>query len=88
MDSLPGRLAFSSTAKRRPPGIISCKSLSRFNTTSLFRSVKPVRLPPGRFNLATRPVWTGSRSLMKTTGMVEVAALAARVVPACRSRWQ
>src|SRR5262249_24206081 len=41
--------------------------------------VIPVRLPPGRLRLATRPHWTGSMSVKKTIGMVVVAVFAASV---------
>ena len=34
-------------------------------------------LPPGRLRLATRPSLTGSPPMVKTIGIVEVAALAA-----------
>ena len=37
----------------------------------------PVRLPPGRARLATRPASTGSPPPMKTIGIVEVALFAA-----------
>ena len=36
----------------------------------------PVILPPGRLRLATSPALTGSSPLLKTIGMVVVAALA------------
>ena len=36
-------------------GTSSCSSSSRFGTSSAFQTVMPVRLPPGRFRLATRP---------------------------------
>jgi len=39
---------------------------------------QPVRLPPGRARLATRPLETGSAGPAKTMGMVLVACLAAR----------
>src|SRR5262249_9795570 len=39
----------------------------------------PVALPPGRLRLATRPIFTGSAPMMKTMGIVSVAALAASV---------
>jgi hypothetical protein len=44
----------------------------------------PVKFPPGRARLATRPTLTGSSPVMKTTGIVDVAALAANIegVPA------
>ena len=41
------------------------------------RMLKPVRLPPGRARLATRPAATGSLPTMKTIGIVEVAFFAA-----------
>jgi hypothetical protein len=41
------------------------------------RSSTPVRLPPGRARLATRPSLTGSSPEMNTMGIVVVAALAA-----------
>ena len=37
-----------------------------------------MRLPPGRFKLSTIPSFTGSLPLVKTTGIVDVAAFAAR----------
>ena len=37
----------------------------------------PVRLPPGRPKLATRPVRTGSFSVWNTIGIIVVAAFAA-----------
>ena len=37
-------------------------------------------LPPGRLKLATRPSLTGSAAVVKTIGMVAVAALAASTV--------
>ena len=51
--------------------------------------ITPVTLPPGRFRLATRPSLTGSPPIVKTIGIVVVAALAASaagVPPARRSR--
>ena len=41
------------------------------------KKLMPVRLPPGRARLATRPSLTGSSPTMKTMGIVVVAALAA-----------
>jgi hypothetical protein len=43
----------------------------------MLMKVTPVRLPPGRARLATRPNSTGSVPLLKTIGIVEVALLAA-----------
>src|SRR5262249_10301341 len=37
----------------------------------------PVTLPPGRFRLATKPSLIGSSPIVKTIGMVVVAAFAA-----------
>ena len=50
------------------------------------RTLKPVRLPPGRARLATRPNATGSPPAMKTIGIVEVALFAAQCRRACRRR--
>ena len=58
-------------------GTTSCSSSNIFGTISTFRKVTPVRLPPGRFRLATRPICTGSAIVVKTIGMVVVAAFAA-----------
>jgi hypothetical protein len=58
-------------------GTTSCSNSNIFGTISTFRKVTPVRLPPGRFRLATRPICTGSAMVVKTIGMVVVAAFAA-----------
>ena len=42
------------------------------------KRLTPVRLPPGRLRLATRPWPTGSAPMVKTIGMVLVAPFAAR----------
>ena len=52
----------------------------RSATVSWATSVTPVTLPPGRLRLSTSPNITGSLPMTKTIGMVEVAALAARIV--------
>ena len=44
----------------------------------LVKKLTPVTLPPGRLRLATRPSLTGSPPLVKTIGIVAVAALAAK----------
>ena len=59
-------------------GTSSCSNSSRFGATSTFNVVTPVTLPPGRFRLATRPICTGSLAVVKTMGIVVVAAFAAR----------
>ena len=46
--------------------------------SSLLIKVTPVTLPPGRLRLATNPAATGSTPIVKTIGMVWVAAIAAR----------
>jgi hypothetical protein len=58
-------------------GTISCSTSSSFGPTSTFKLVTPVRLPPGRFKLATSPTSTGSTATLKTMGIVVVAAFAA-----------
>src|SRR5262249_22760889 len=67
----------TSTATRAAAGTSSRKSSSRFAANSVLRKLMPVRLPPGRARLATRPSLTGSSPTMKTTGIFVVAALAA-----------
>ena len=63
-------------------GITSCSNAHCFGATSTFKEVRPVRLPPGRFRLATSPSRTGSSATSKMIGMVVVAALAARAAGA------
>src|SRR5262249_52832809 len=65
-----------STPKRVAFGSSSCNRPNRFAVISTFINVIPVRLPPGRFRLVTRPAWTGSLPVPKTIGIVLVAALA------------
>src|SRR5947208_13055372 len=48
--------------------VISCIRLA---IRSLISMLMPVRLPPGRLRLPTRPALTGSLATMKTIGMVE-----------------
>src|SRR5262249_15279525 len=49
----------------------------RFAANSSPKKLIPVRLPPGRARLATRPSVTGSSAARKTIGIVVVAAFAA-----------
>jgi hypothetical protein len=65
------------TATRAVPGTSSRSNSNRFADKSIARKVMPVRLPPGRARLATRPRLTGSSPTVKTMGIVVVAALAA-----------
>src|SRR5262245_13928535 len=68
-----------STATRAAPGTSSRRSSSRFAVNSPTRKLTPVKLPPGRARLATRPSLTGSSPTMKAMGIVAVAALAVDV---------
>src|SRR5262245_54346610 len=70
----PARL--TSKANRFAVGSSSCRISNRFGVTSMFNWVAPVRLPPGRLRLAARPSCTGSLLVVKTMGMVVVAAFA------------
>jgi len=56
----------------------AARAASRLATTSPVKKLMPVAFPPGRLMLATRPDLTGSSPTLKTIGIVEVAALAAR----------
>src|SRR5262245_36470780 len=67
----------TSTATRTAAGTSSRRSSSRFAVNSTLKKLIPVRLPPGRATLVTRPSLTGSSETAKTTGIVAVAALAA-----------
>ena len=63
---------------RAAAGTNSRRSASRFDTISWTKKLIPVTLPLGRLSVATRPSLTGSSPAPKTTGIVAVAALAAR----------
>jgi hypothetical protein len=54
-------------------GIASRSSSKSLAPTSTLRMVAPVKLPPGWFKLATKPICTGSLVVVKTIGMVAVA---------------
>jgi hypothetical protein len=58
-------------------GTSPCSNSNRFEPSWLDKKLTPVTLPPGRLKLATRPSLTGSPPVVKTIGMVAVAALAA-----------
>src|SRR5713226_9762671 len=60
-------------------GTISWRICSRFGLTSTFNVTAPVTLPPGRLRLATRPSSTGLLLVVKTMGIVVVAAFAMRL---------
>jgi hypothetical protein len=57
-------------------GTNSRNSSSRFGPSSTDKMPTPVRLPPGRLRLETRPSRTGSPAVRNTIGIVAVAALA------------
>ena len=65
-----------SIATRVAVGTSSRRSSSRFAANSPAKKLIPVRLPPGRARLATRPNLTGSSAAIKTMGIILVAALA------------
>src|SRR5215468_960647 len=71
------KAGLTSTATRVAAGISWRRSSSRFAANSAPSQLMPVRLPPGRARLATRPNLTGSSPPTKTIGIVVVAALAA-----------
>ena len=58
-----------STASRTAPGTRARRSSSRFADSSASKKLIPVRLPPGRARLATRPSLTGSWLAMKRWGL-------------------
>src|SRR5262249_43475255 len=70
----------TSTAIREALGSLSRSSSRRFAVNSVLRRLMPVRLPPGRARLATRPCLTGSSDTPNTMGIVVVAPLAASAV--------
>ena len=49
----------------------------RFAPKELLNTLVPVTFPPGLFRLETRPMPTALLAAVKTTGIVDVAALAA-----------
>src|SRR5262245_31108100 len=66
------------TATRATDGTNSRRSSSCFAVNSPLTLLTPVRLPPGRARLATRPSLTGSSLRRDTMGMLAVAAFAGR----------
>ena len=72
-----GLLGLTRTPTVVPAGASSCSSSSLFEISGTENRLTPVTLPVGRPRLATRPLSIGSEPLMKTIGMVVVAALAA-----------
>ena len=76
---------FTSTAARAALGTSSRINPSRFAVNSPTAKLTPVRLPPGRARLATRPSLVGSSPTTKTMGVVVLAAFAANAAVAPRS---
>jgi hypothetical protein len=72
-----GPAGLTSTATRVAKGRNSCTSPNRFASNSAPKKLMPVKFPPGRARLDTRPTLTGSSAKRKTMGIVVVAALAA-----------
>ena len=70
---------------RLAEGSSSRRSSKRFGPRILVKTLTPVRLPPGRLKLSTRPVLTGSAPVTNTIGMVLVAAFAAADAGASRA---
>ena len=60
------------------PDTSEANNSSRFATSLLERNVTPVTFAPGRLKLWTNPTSTGSTPVTNTTGIVAVAALAAK----------
>ena len=75
--SVLGLFGFTSRAITLAWGTSSDSSSSRLGISSTARMLTPVRLPPGRARLATKPFATGSPPPAKTIGIVEVAFFAA-----------
>jgi hypothetical protein len=59
-------------------GTTSRSSSRRLADSVLEKRVMPVALPPGRLKLLTRPKVTGSDPTVNTTGVMALAAIAAR----------
>ena len=80
-----GLLGLTSNAIVLVDGSSSRRSSKRFGPRILVKTLTPVRLPPGRLKLSTRPVLTGSAPVTNTIGMVLVAAFAAADAGASRA---
>ena len=71
------KFGFTSKASTLASGANSEISSTRLPNSSTVIRHMPVRLPPGRLKLATRPARTGSLPARKTIGIAEVAFFAA-----------
>src|SRR5215831_5966718 len=72
-----GVLGFTSMAIVAAPGTNSCSSSNFFAASVSLKKATPVKFPPGRLRLATRPNWMGSAPITNTIGTALVVALAA-----------
>jgi hypothetical protein len=70
-------VGLTGTAISVAAGKKSCNGCNLFGKISELKTVASVILPPGRLRLATTPDFTGSAPMLKTIGMVAVAAFAA-----------
>src|SRR5262249_561548 len=77
--TLAGLATLPIIANRRRPGTASRRISTRLAPRSVAWLDRPVRLPPGRARLATRPVATGSPGSAKTIGIIVVACFAAKI---------
>src|SRR5262249_1290877 len=66
-----------SAAMTEAVGTNSCANSNSFDANSTPIVVAPVTLPAGRLMLATRPICTGSLAVVKTMGVVVIAAFTA-----------
>src|SRR5262249_7980636 len=69
-----GLVGFTNAATRPALGSRWRRRLNVFGPSSFDRKLTPVTFPPGRLRLATRPFLTGSPPMLKTIGIVVVAA--------------
>ena len=75
--SVSGYPGLTNTPIDAVPGTISFRSPRRLVSNAVPSRLTPVTLPPGRLRLVMMPALTGSVTLMKTIGIVAVAACAA-----------
>src|SRR4051812_12003261 len=59
IDSVPGKVGFTSMAITAALGTNSCSNSRRFPSSAALNWLTPVILPPGRLRPATRPSLTG-----------------------------
>ena len=76
-DGVAGNAGSARTPNRAALGINSRSNCNFFGANSAVKLALPVAFAPGRLRLTTRPNATGSPPVVKTIGMVVVAAFAA-----------